>query len=75
MNKNKKYNLAFKSYKPKSDQIEIPMNQIANLIERVLKEMSNKTKSQIELSINSEYISQILFDQNMISQVWTTSTD
>lgn len=71
----KKYNLAFKSYKPKSDQIEIPMNQIANLIERVLKEMSNKTKSQIELSIKSEYISQILFDQNMISQVWTTSTD
>ncbi|HEY9705090.1 MAG TPA: hypothetical protein V6C58_21815, partial [Allocoleopsis sp.] len=61
--------------KPKSDQIEIPMNQIANLIERVLKEMSNKTKSQIEFSINSKYISKILFDQNMISQVWTTSTD
>ena len=70
-----KYNLAFRSYKPKSDQIEIPMNQIANLIERLLKEMSNKPKSEIELSISSEYISKILFDQNMISQVWTTSTD
>ena len=70
-----KYNSAFNSYKPKSDQIEIPMNQIANLIERLLKEMSNKPKSQIELSVSSEYISKILFDQNMISQVWTTSTD
>ena len=70
-----KYNLAFKSYKPKSGQIEIPMNQIANLIERILKDMANKTFEQLESNLSSNYVSNILIQQNLISQIWTTSTD
>jgi hypothetical protein len=70
-----KYNLAFKSYKPKSGQIEIPMNQIANLIERILKDMTNKTFEQLESNLSSNYVSNILIQQNLISQIWTTSTD
>jgi len=70
-----KYNLAFKSFKPKSDQIEIPMNQIANLIERILKDMTNKSFDDIESNLNSNYVSNILVQQNLTSQIWTTSTD
>jgi hypothetical protein len=69
------YDLAIKDRRLKTKGVEFPMNQIAQLAERILKDVSGKNILDIQNTITDEYISVAFNEQMLAPQLWTTFTE